>query len=883
MRVARFIRSAASFALFNMALMLALYVAPHGAWTRTLAQTSAPAQETSARQSLPPAQYIPSHDYDVRNITLNLHFDWQREQAIGTATLTFAPLVKDLRRVELDAGNMTFNSIKLVAPNVPVTSGTPLKFALAAPREKLIVELDRAYQPTDVLTIIFDYHTNGVVKESGIGGAYGRGLAFIKPTKDEPKRPRQIWSQGESEYNHYWFPCYDHPNDFSTSELIATVDKPYTVISNGQLVEQKDNPDNTRTFHWKTDVPHASYLISIVVGEYTPVEAAYAGIPINTYVYPSEVKEGRITAARIADMVQFFSERTGVKYPYAKYAQTVARDFGGGMENISATTLTDMTIHDARTELDRTSDSLLSHELAHQWFGDYVTSRNWSDIWLNESFATYFQALYDEHNLGRDEFLYRDVRNNQNEYLEAWRRGLRRPIVTKNYTEPDAVFDVYAYPRGGAVLHMLRRYLGDENWWRAINHYLTKYAHQPVETAQFRIAIEEATGQPLEWFFDQWLYKMGHPIFYVTKSYDQAAKTLTLNVAQAQKIDPTSAFPQAALFRVPVDIEIGAAGGKTRIERVIIEPKETQTFSFKLDGEPQLVNFDYGGALIKEVRFDKPASELVYQLTNDEDLTGRLWALERLRDRLKDSGAPEAERAQVTAAIGGALLKDKFWGVRAEAAASLKGINNAAARDALLAATKDAKSAVRAAAIESLSPTRDAMLAGVYEKFLDDPSYAVIGAASQALGETKAAGAYAALSKLLEVPSWRDTIRISALNGLGTLGDARALDAALRYSTSGNATAVRLAAISLLGGVGKNDPRVFQRLAETFTQAFTASNKTLITNGAEALVALGDPRGLEVFESVRRKANSKEAATLLVPYEERLRTAQTATPKPAGK
>lgn len=883
MRIARFFRSSAV-VLLNAALMLliicAAFAVPAG---RTLARTAAAKQ---TRSPLPPAQYVPSHDYDMRNITLNLRFDWQREQANGTATITFAPLVKDLRRVEFDAANMTYNSITLASSNASNASGTPLKFTADASKEKLRVELDRAYQPTDVLTIMIDYHTDKVIREAGIGGAYGRGLAFIKPTPDDALRPRQIWSQGESEYNHYWFPCYDHPNDFATSELIATVDKPYTVISNGRLVEQKENADNTRTFHWKMEQPHASYLISIVVGEYTPIEASYAGVPIRTYVYPNEVKEGQLSAARIADMVQFFSEKTGVKYPYAKYAETVARDFGGGMENISATTLTDSAIHDRRMELDRTSDGLLSHELAHQWFGDYVTCRNWSDIWLNESFATYFQAMYDEHHLGRDEFLYRDVRNNQNEYLEAWRRGLRRPIVTKNYANPDAVFDVYAYPRGGAVLHMLRAFLGEEDWWRAINHYLIKYAHQPVETEQFRIAIEEATGQSMDWFFDEWLYKMGHPIFYVTKTYNSSAKTLSLTVAQTQKSDPNSDYPQATLFRTPVEIEIGtaAAQGGTRIERVMIEPKQTQTFTFPLDAAPRLVNFDYGSTLIKEIRFDKTAAELVYQSANDEDVTGRLWAIERLRDRLKDSGATDAEKEQATNAISNALLRDNFWGVRKDAAEFLKGVNNSAARAALLKATKDAKPAVRAQAIESLSQSKDATLASLYQGFLSDESYAVIRAAALALGETKAPNADAALTRLLDVPSWRDTIRLSGLRGLAALGDKRSLEVGLRYAAGGNAPDVRIAALDLLGAIGKNDPRTFQRVAEIFAQAFTSNNRRLITSGAEALVDLGDPRAIEVFEEARRKSTDKDAGNFIAPYLERLRSVQTATPpKPVGQ
>src|SRR3954451_11612966 len=378
----------------------------------------------------PPTRYIPSHDYDTKHVALNLRFDWDKEQAIGTSTMSFAPLVKDLQSIALDAANMTFASVKL-------SSGAPLKFEADPSVQKLSITLDHPYQPSDTITVVIDYHTNGPVPK--LVGLVGGGMKFIKPSADDPTRPKQIWTQGESEYNHYWFPCYDHPNDFFTTEITATVEKPLMVISNGKLIDTKE-VGNERSFHWKIDQPHASYLTSLIVGEFAPIVQDYEGIPVITNVYPSEVREGAATAARLAEMVKFFSEKTGLKYPYAKYAQTMVRDFGGGMENISATTQTYTMIHDARTELDQTSDGLQSHELAHQWFGDYVTCRNWSDIWLNESFATYFQAMWDEYKLGADEFLYSDIKANQDSYMAAWRQGNRRPIVTKNYATPDSVF-----------------------------------------------------------------------------------------------------------------------------------------------------------------------------------------------------------------------------------------------------------------------------------------------------------------------------------------------------------------------------------------------------------------------------------------------------------
>ncbi len=304
--------------------------------------TPTPTPQPAARRAgraLPPMRYIPPHDYDQRNIKLDLRFDWEQEQAIGIASITLAPMIKDLQRVDFDAAYMTVSRATL-------QSGAPLKFEYDATKQQLSVLLDRAYQPSEELTVVISYHTNQPPpdRRAGLGGG---GLNFVKPRPDDLTRPRQIWSQGEAESNHLWFPCFDHPNDFATSEMIATVAKPLSVVSNGKLISVKENSDGTRTYDWKIDESHATYLTSIIVGEFAPVTGDYAGIPVITNVYKNEVAEGQVTAARLPEMVKFFSEKTGVKYPYAKYAQTTVRDFGGGMENISATTQTDNMIHDA--------------------------------------------------------------------------------------------------------------------------------------------------------------------------------------------------------------------------------------------------------------------------------------------------------------------------------------------------------------------------------------------------------------------------------------------------------------------------------------------------------------------------------------------------------
>jgi len=853
--------------VLSLALILVLTTITFGRPLPVLDKVPQTAQQPHL---LPPTRYIPDRDFDTRHIALEMRFDWEHEELSGVETLVFKPLLTDLRKIELDAAEMTISSVKM--------AGNLLKFEMDLPNQKLRIELGRPYQPTDEITLVIEYRTNG--PQSKLAGLVGAALRFIKPTPDDPTRPKQIWSQGESEYNHYWFPCYDHPNDFFTSEITATVEKPLSVISNGKLLDTKDNKDGTRTFHWKIEQPHASYLTSIVVGEYVPIVSEYQGIPIITNVYPSEVKEGKASTARLTEMVKFFSEKTGLKYPYAKYAQTTARDFGGGMENISATTQTDNMIHDERTELDSNTDGLQAHELAHQWFGDYVTCRDWSDIWLNESFATYFQAMWDEHKLGGDDFLYSDVKANQDAYLNAWRQGNRHPIVTKNYDSPDSVFDTYAYPRGGAVLHMLRQTLGEDNWWRAINYYLNKYANQPVETEQFRVAIEESTGQAMDWFFDEWLYKMGHPIFRVKQDYNPAAKVLTLSVEQLQTIDNTSLFPQVALFQTPVNIEIGTASGM-RVERVQILPKKQQSFSLAVDSKPLLVNFDYHGTLIKELEFVKTTDELAYQMMRDEDVLGRVWALSQLQTRIGAATTPETEKQEIALALANAVTSDKFWGVRVNAATALADVKAPSTRKALIAATADADARVRARAVASLAVSRDPSLASLYLKLINEQSYAVIKAAALALGDTKSPEAYVALAKLLDQPSWRGNIRASALSGLGELRDKRSLDVALRYAVAGNANQVRAAALRLLGRVGGDEPSAFKLIAEAAGKAFESDDYNLAIAAGDALVSLGDPKGLPVLEQISQNSGiSGRLRTRLGEYQEALRRSVAGTASP---
>ncbi len=764
-------------------------------------------EDDGAVKKLPPVNWIRSRQIDVKHLVIDLKFDWDKESAFGVTTVTAAPF-RDTNKIYLDAASMTINSVKSA-------NGADLKFNYDGKKDgdNLEIMLDRAYQSGEDVTVKIDYRTNYVNKadaDTAIG-SFGRGLRFIKPTKEEPNKPRQIWSQGESEFNRYWFPSYDSPNDFRTTELRATVAKPYFVVSNGKLMETKENTDGTRTFYWKMEQPYTNYLTSIVVGEYAEIKnGEYNGVPVYAYGYPSETKEVALTTKNLPATVKFFSEKTGVKYPYAKYAQTFVEDFGGGMENITATTQIREMIHDERELLDADSESLQSHELAHQWFGNYVTCRDWGQIWLNESFATYFQALWHEELKGHEYFLYNDVRNNQQEYFAAWNEGNRRPIVTKYYADKDAMFDNYAYPRGAAVLHMLRKHLGDANWWKAINHYLVSNAHQPVSTEEFRIAIEETTGESMDWFFDQWLYRMGHPIFEVTQNYDEASKKLTLNVKQTQKIDLTNEFPQVEFFQTKLDVEIDG-----RVEQVWIKPQAENVFTFVSAQKPKIVNFDYEGTIIKELKFEKSVDDLIYQMFNDKDILGKRRAIEELEAKAEDS----PERDKIITAFLVSAEKEKNANVRR---AALSKVNNLSFPplppgtpppaitlsdsivQVLLRAAKDENSLIRSDAIDLLGATQDPKYADFYIAALNDRSYGVIDSAAGALGASKSPKAFAALIRLTQTPSWKGRIESAGFNGLSALADKRGVEASYKFANDKNKNYnARTAALAAVGATGK--------------------------------------------------------------------------------
>ena len=427
--------------------------------------------------------------YDVQHLKIEVRFDEPKKKVIGKVTATISPLRPSFDSFWIDAMEMTIKKVTL-------QEGKALSFKYDSAR--LTIQLDKQYAAGNTITYTVEYEC-----------IPRKGLYFIQPNESFPSDPMQIWTQGQGEDNRFWIPCYDYPNDKSTTEIIMTVRDSYVTLSNGFLKSVKENTsEKTKTWHWVQDKPHSSYLIMLAAGDYEIYRDTYGKIPVESYHYKTDLPDDvKRTYRTTAEMVKFFSKKIGVEYPWAKYAQiSVAYFIYGGMENTTATVMNDQRmVVDARAALDYSPDGLIAHELAHQWWGDYLTYIDWQNAWLNEGFATFFQQVWTQHKWGEDDYRYQ--RFGAIEGYIHWAKSVGRiPIVTN---KPNGGQNIYG--KGAEVLHMLRTILGEELFWKSIKAYAEKFALKSVETYDFKRTIEDVTGNNLYWFFDQWVHKAGYP------------------------------------------------------------------------------------------------------------------------------------------------------------------------------------------------------------------------------------------------------------------------------------------------------------------------------------------------------------------------------------
>ena len=468
----------------------------------------------------------------------------------GDTTVTLKPLAANFTTVELDAAALNFSKVTLEP------AGTVLRYLTIG--DKVAVTLDKAYGPADTINIRFVYTARPK-----------KGVYFVDPLVQEGQEQRsaQIWTQGEPDEARHWFPSFDFPSDKATTEQVLTTEKQFTVIANGELLSKKENADGTITWHYKMPVPHSVYLVSFVIGKYAKVEEKYKEIPLGYYVYPGREVIAPKAYGTTKDMMQIFESITGVNYPYNKYDQTMVSAFQfGGMENITATTMADTEIAMANVDFLRPAvEDLVSHELGHSWFGNLVTCKNWAELWLNEGFATFMEAVYREKKYGRPNYIEK-VKGDAEEFIaEDATVRTNHGLYNQNAANVSALFDRagVTYSKGGAVIHTLREQVGDETFWKAINLYLNRHKFANVESTDLLAAMEETSKQELDWFFDQWVYGIGYPKLSVTPIWNEPKKTMTLTVNQTQ----AAIGLNTGAYRLPMSVEFRAAELRPRKTR----------------------------------------------------------------------------------------------------------------------------------------------------------------------------------------------------------------------------------------------------------------------------------------------------------------------------
>jgi len=769
--------------------------------------------------------------YDVLHYKIELSFDESKKMVIGKTTTTFVPYLAVLNSIEFDAENMSFTSVSMKKKT--------LAFDSLAKTIRII--LDKNYSYKDTLTVTMEYSC--IPK---------RGVYFIQPDSGYPDKPWQVWSQGEDMDNHHWFPCWDFPNDRATSEIIATVKSKYEFLSNGKLISTKENKKTgTKTFHWVQNKSHSSYLVMFAMGEYAIFKENVDGVPLEYYVYKNHIDDAKACYAKTGAIMKFFNEKIGFRYAWDKYAQVIVADFiYGGMENTSATTLMDrITVYNARARVDESAESLIAHEMAHQWWGDVVTCNDWRHLWLNESFASYFDPLYFEHAYGKDEFLH-IMQQAQQAGINTDKSLGRKPIVSVGS------YGSNIYPRGASVLNMLRFVLGDELFWKSINHYITKYQFQTVVTDDFKKSIEEATGQNLYWFFDQWIYKAGYPKFDVSYSYNDSTKSILLNVKQTQTIDSLT-----GIFRTPVDIEIVTPIG-ARTERIDIVQKES-TYTIASTMKPNLVLFDKDNWILKEVTYsNRNASEWKYQAELGNDVVARKTAIAELAKR-----DTVGEYIPLIAKIS---TNDTFWGVRQSAVVALGTIKTDSdiKKNALLVALRDKKSQVRASAAAQLGKIKSADVVTALRSALSDSSYSTEANALASLSKVDSLNVIPFLKERLNKWSYGNQVANTALTSLARLDSVEAVNVALQKVRYGSEELGRSTAMNILKKHGKNRDDV-KMMCVTLLQDKSTSVKY---SAVELLGDTGDESHLPALELLAQKKDdsaSKAAKKAIEKIKER--------------
>jgi aminopeptidase N len=663
---------------------------------------------------------------DLVHTKLEVSFDWQKKYLNGTATLTFKPYFYPQSILELDAKGMDIHSVDLVSPR-----HTALKFDY---NKKLIkIFLDKTYLRTDTFIVQVKYTAKP--EELPKGGSEAitsdKGLYFINADGKEPNKPRQIWTQGETEASSCWFPTIDSPNERTTQEMYITVDTNFAVLSNGEFIYSHKNVGGTKTDLWRQELPHAPYLFMMVVGEFFIYKDHWHDMEVNYYVEPQFGPYAKSIFGNTPEMIEFYSNKLGYKYPWAKYSEVVVRDYvSGAMENTSATIFYEALQVDDRELLDENWDFIIAHELFHHWFGDLVTCESWSNLPLNESFANYSEYLWAEYKVGLDEADLHGEKEME-EYLDEAKRK-QEPLIRYQYLDKEDMFDRHSYNKGGRILHMLRKYVGDEAFFESLKLYLHRNQFTSVEVHDLRLAFEDVTGEDLNWFFNQWFLSPGHPELKVTHEYQTGIVKL--------KVVQTQDTLKSPVYRLPLGVDIWVNGIKNRYN--IVVDKAEQEFQIPVPATPNLVLFDSDLHLLGKIDHPCSEEELLFQFNHSDRYLARKEAFESIF-ALKEKEGGSNESKFNNPAIRELLQKgltDKFWAIRDLALDQFTKnlIPEIATYMSYVEAIamNDPKPTVRARGIQFLSAYDNNKYVEVYKKGLNEKAYSVVGASLAAYLKT---------------------------------------------------------------------------------------------------------------------------------------------------
>lgn len=672
-----------------------------------------------------PTQTERNRTCDFIHYRVSLTFDLDRKVFWGENRITLTPFADGLDRIEVDAEEIIIGA---------AMGENGEELPLHQSDKSVVISLPGPLAYGDTVDITLVYR-----------GENPQGGFFFDEASDD--HPQMVSTDSWPDEAHHWIPLFDYPNDKVTHELIITVPEGNRVLSNGRLVGATDDETaGTTTWHWSQDLPHATYLMMLAIGPFAVIEDSLDDLPINYWVYPEDVEDARWIFEKTPRMIAFYSDLFDYPYPWAKYDQVTTPHVGGGAEATSATILGDGVIHDRRAEQDFSWERIIAHEIAHQWWGDLITLREWSHTWLNESFGTYSDYLWTRWEKGEDEGAW-DLLGKKNQYLREARTRYLRPIVFDRYDRPHDNFDSHTYPKGACILHQLRYLLGDEPFFRTLSAFLHEFAFQSVDTHDFMKTVKEVTGRNMDWFFEQFIFSPGHPVFDVSSDWNAESGEIRLQVAQVQSRDHG-----VPLYRTPVRISIVTSSGK-RVEEIWLT-SERETFVFSSQEEPLLVRFDEGNWLLKEWSYEKSIEELAYQAQND-DVVGREWAVRELGGSATDP--------IVAGVLTQLTSQDPFWAVRVAALETLGIGGGPGALELFKDAALDIDSRVRRAAIRLLGETGDpALIPFFQDRFNQDDSYLVQAETLRAIGRIGDRRQLPFLREALELPSHQDVIRQAA-------------------------------------------------------------------------------------------------------------------------